>query len=93
MVSLLLKTLMFVLAISYVCSAVIPQSLSTKLPENTIDSSEDQTVLTSPVRVGTMCPNTGDESINRAKKSCIAECQNYKNTPIYNTCIKACSQN
>ena len=92
MVSLFMKTLMFMLAISYVCSAVIPQSLSTKLPENTIDSSEDQTVLISPIIVGPSCPCPRDELINRVKKSCIAECQNYKDTPIYNECLKACSQ-
>ena len=91
MVSLLLKSLMFVLVISYVCSAVIPQSLSnTRLPENTIKSSEDQTDLTSPIHIGPSCPNPKDEPINRVKKSCVVECQNFQGTKIYTPCMEAC---
>lgn len=89
MVSLLLKSLMIVLAISCICSTVIPRAFRKRIPVQITQSIGGPTIRFSIHHHGNHCPNPGDEKINKNKKSCSKECSNYKKKD-FESCMSSC---
>ena len=91
MVSLLMKTLMIVIATSYICSAIIPRSTKRKA---TVSEAKWIQFKKFIKKNGIKCfANVGTEISNKVKVSCLVEClKEDQKIQNFELCILLCNQ-
>ena len=95
MASLWLKSLLFVLTISYVCSAIVKvNGVRPELPRTTNQDNVDKVTTNdgSGGQIESDLPDVTDEATNQAKWDCLDECEMYLIDVIYHQCWLACRE-